>query len=303
MFLRRRVHVNGGLTLRSGKRFGLVPWAGWRPPSCRRGPGPGGAVCSKEMDFEPGDKALLIDSRGRRYLITLQAGGSFHFHRGIISHDEILGRPEGFTAISSGEEPVAVFRPTYADFVLKMPRGAQVIYPKDAAMILVTGDMYPGARVLEAGLGSGALTIALLRAVGPMGQVVAYDVREDFVSTAKANLESFWGKAENLEVRLASVYDPIADGVFDRVVLDLAEPWRALPQIEAVLRPGGISVFYLPTVLQVSRLCGDLEKGPWTSVQTLETLTRTWHVQGQSVRPDHRMVAHTGFLTVARLLR
>lgn len=255
------------------------------------------------MVFEPGDKALLIDSRGRRYLITLQAGGSFHFHRGVVAHSDIIGRAEGFSVRSTGGEPVIVFRPTYADFVLKMPRGAQVIYPKDAAMILVHGDIYPGARVLEAGVGSGALTIALLRAVGPAGRVDAYDVREDFISTARSNVDSFVGKAENLTLQLGDLYEPVDQDEVDRVALDLPEPWRALPQIEGVLRPGGISVFYLPTVLQVSRLSEALREGPWASVQTLECLTRTWHVEGQSVRPDHRMVAHTGFLSVARLMR
>lgn len=282
MFPCRRVNVNWGLTLTAR------------------------AVCSGQMVFEPGDKALLIDTRGRRYLITLQAGGSFHFHRGIIGHDEIIGRPEGFTVLSTGAEPVTVFRPTYADFVLKMPRGAQVVYPKDAAMILIHGDIYPGARVLEAGVGSGALTIGLLRAVGPAGQVLALELREDFLATARTNLESFLGKIDNLDLRLGSVYDPI-EGVgrdeIDRIVLDLPEPWRALPQITGVLRSGGISVFYLPTILQVSRLHEALKEGPWASAQTMETLTRTWHVEGQSVRPDHRMVAHTGFLTIARLKR
>lgn len=253
------------------------------------------------MIFEPGDKALLTDSRGRRYLITLQRGGSFHFHRGIISHDDLLGREEGFTTTSTGNEAVTVFRPTYVDFVLKMPRGAQVIYPKDAAMVLLHGDIYPGARVLEAGVGSGALTIALLRAVGPAGRVTSLEWREDFLSTATANVESFLGKTENLEIRLGNIYEQIEVEQVDRVALDLPEPWRALPQIESVLRPGGISVSYLPTILQVSRLCETLKVGPWTSIQTLECLNRTWHVEGQSVRPDHRMVAHTGFLTIARL--
>lgn len=258
---------------------------------------------AQTMEFEPGDKALLIDTRGRRYAITLQTGSSFHFHRGIIAHDDILGRREGFVLTSTGNEAVMVFRPTYADFVLKMPRGAQVIYPKDAAMVLMYGDIYPGARVLEAGAGSGALSIALLRAVGPGGQVTVLELREDFLLTAAANVESLLGKTENLSLRLGSIYEPIEPSEFDRVALDLPEPWRALPQVEKVLRPGGISVFYLPTVLQVSRLSEALKEGPWASVQTLETLVRTWHVEGQSVRPDHRMVAHTGFLTVARLIR
>jgi len=255
------------------------------------------------MVFQPGDKALLTDSKGRRYLVTLQTGGTFHFHRGIIKHDQVIGLTEGTTLISTGQEPVQVFRPTYADFVLKMPRGAQVIYPKDAAMILMHADIYPGARVLEAGVGSGALTIALLRAVGEQGSVAAFDLREDFIETALANVHGFMGKVDNLEVRIGNLYEPMEQIEVDRVVLDLPEPWRALPQVEAALRPGGIALFYLPTILQVSALSEELRVRPWTGVLTLETLTRTWHVEGQSVRPDHRMVAHTGFLTTARRLQ
>ncbi|MGI8427568.1 MAG: tRNA (adenine-N1)-methyltransferase [Actinomycetota bacterium] len=254
-------------------------------------------------EFQAGDKALLTDSKGRRYLITLQTGGSFHFHRGIIEHEAIIGLPEGRTINSTGHEPVQVFRPTYADFVLKMPRGAQVIYPKDAAMILMHADIYPGARVLEAGVGSGALTIALLRAVGEQGSVCAFDLREDFIETALANIHSFMGKAENFDVRVGSLYEPIDQMEVDRVVLDLPEPWRALPQVEVALSPGGIALFYLPTILQVSKLVEHLKLRPWTCILTLENLTRTWHVEGQSVRPDHRMVAHTGFLTSARLMQ
>jgi len=255
------------------------------------------------MIFEPGDKVLLVDGRGRRYLITLQQGGSFHFHRGIVSHDEVIGRSDGVVVKSSGNETLAALRPTYADYVMKMKRGAQVIYPKDVAMILLHGDIFPGASILEAGVGSGALTIALLRAVGPQGRVVACDVREDFIQTAQLNIEGFLGKTENLVILHRDVYEPLGDMQVDRVVLDLAEPWRALANLDQVLVPGGIGVFYLPTILQVSRLTDELrDQGRWTSITTLENLTRTWHIEGRSVRPDHRMVAHTGFITFARLL-
>lgn len=255
------------------------------------------------MIFEPGDKALMVDGRGRRYLVTLQAGGSFHFHRGIVRHDDVIGRSEGIILKSTGDEPMAVLRPTYADYVMKMPRGAQVIYPKDAAMILLHGDIHPGASILEAGVGSGALTIALLRAVGEAGRVVACDIREDFIRTAQSNVEGFLGKVDNLEIRHVSVCDVSLEHQVDRVVLDLAEPWTALSKIAEVMHAGGIGVFYLPTILQVSRLTEELRQmGRWTSITTLENLTRTWHVEGRSVRPDHRMVAHTGFITFARLL-
>jgi tRNA (adenine57-N1/adenine58-N1)-methyltransferase len=254
------------------------------------------------MNFEAGDKALLTDRRGRRYLLTLRPGASFHFHRGIVDHDAIIGLPDGSRVTSTGSESLTVFHPTYADYVLKMPRGAQVIYPKDVAIMLMQADIYPGARVLEAGIGSGALTIALLRAVGPEGQVIAYEQREDFAERAMTNIEEFLGKAENLQVRIGSIYEPVDAPEVDRVVLDLPEPWRALPQVEANMRPGGILVSFLPTILQVHQLSEELAAQPrWTSTWSQETLTRSWHVEGQSVRPDHRMVAHTGFLTLARL--
>lgn len=253
--------------------------------------------------FKPGDKALLTDRRGRRYLLTLRPGTSFHFHRGIVEHDQILGFPDGCTVTSTGGETLTVMRPTYADFVLKMPRGAQVIYPKDVAMILMQADIYPGARVLEAGIGSGAMTMALLRAVGPGGQVVAYEWREDFAERARQNIDAFLGGTDRLDLRMGSIYEPIDALEVDRCVLDLPEPHRALPQISRSMRSGGILACYLPTILQVHKLTEQLQSDPsWTSIWTQETLTRTWHVEGPSVRPDHRMVAHTGFLTFARLI-
>ncbi|MEO7803650.1 MAG: tRNA (adenine-N1)-methyltransferase [Actinomycetota bacterium] len=251
--------------------------------------------------FEPGDKALAIDSKGRRYMFTLQPGGSFHFHRGILVHDDILGAHDGVGLTSTGSEKVTIFHPTYVDFVLKMPRGAQVVYPKDAAMILIEGDIYPGARVLEAGAGSGALSIALLRAIGPQGELVTYELRDDFARIARANVESMLGKVENFEIRLGDVYQPIGDEVFDRAVLDLPEPWQVIPQLVECLRPGGILTCYLPTILQVHQLTRELVSGNgWTAPRTTETLVRSWHVTERSVRPDHRMVAHTGYLTVVR---
>ncbi len=245
---------------------------------------------------------MLTDRKGRRYLLTLRTGALFHFHRGIVQHDQIIGQPDGCVVTSTGSEALTVFKPTYADYVLKMPRGAQVIYPKDVAIMLMQADVHPGARVLEAGLGSGATTMALLRAVGLEGLVIAYEQREDFAERALTNIEEFLGKVENLQVRMGSIYEPIEPTEVDRVCLDLPEPWRALPQVEEALRPGGILVCFLPTILQVQRLTEELQANPrWTSVWSQETLTRTWHIDGQSVRPDHRMVAHTGFLTFARL--
>lgn len=192
-------------------------------------------------------------------------------------------------------------RPTFGEFVLKMKRGAQVVYPKDIAMIVLHADVFPGARVLEAGAGSGALTLGLLRAVGPQGSVLTYELREDFAEVARANVEAFTGKAENLEIRLGDVYCDVVETDLDRVVLDVPEPWRALGTAAAALRPGGIFAAYLPTVLQVHTLVEALHADPgWGLVACFEALVRPWHVEGRSVRPEHRMVAHTGFITTAR---
>jgi tRNA (adenine57-N1/adenine58-N1)-methyltransferase len=251
--------------------------------------------------FEAGERVLLIDSRGRNYLITLSAGAAFHFHRGIVDHDHLIGAFDGARVTSTQGESLIALKPTLSEFVLKMPRGAQVVYPKDLAAILVQADIFPGARVIEAGAGSGALTIALLRAVGPDGYLTTYEVREDFAATARDNIEAFLGKVENLELKVADIYDGISEGEVDRVVLDLPEPWRAVAPAAEALREGGALAAYMPTVVQVQALAAALEDDiRWALVKTTETLVRSWHVRGRSVRPDHRMVAHTGFITTAR---
>lgn len=253
--------------------------------------------------FEPGQRVVLMDSRGRRYLITLETKGEFHFHRGIVKHDALIGEREGCVVRSTTGEEVVGFAPTLEEFVLKMPRGAQVVYPKDLAMIVALGDIYPSATVVEGGAGSGALTIALLRAVGEKGKVFTYELREDFADAARANVEAFLGKVENLEIRLANLYLGIQESNVDRIVLDLPEPWRALEGAAAALRPGGIMTTFLPTVLQVHRLTESLRQmRTWRGIATIETLVRPWHIEDSSARPDHRMVAHTGFITVARLV-
>lgn len=228
-------------------------------------------------------------------------GQAFHFHRGIIAHDQVIGQPEGTVVAATTGAALVALRPTFGEFVLKMKRGAQVVYPKDIAMIVLQADVFPGARVLEAGAGSGALTLGLLRAVGPQGSVVTYELREDFARVARANVEAFMGKAENLEIRLGDVYTDVVETDLDRVVLDVPEPWRALPTAAAALRPGGIFAAYLPTVLQVHALVEALHAdASWGLVASFEALVRPWHVEGRSVRPEHRMVAHTGFITTAR---
>jgi tRNA (adenine57-N1/adenine58-N1)-methyltransferase catalytic subunit len=251
-----------------------------------------------DPSFAPGEKALLIDGKGRRYLITLREGGQFHTHAGVTPHELILGAPEGSTVRSTSGARYLAVRPTLADFVLSMPRGAQVIYPKDLGPLLMLADVFPGARILEAGVGSGALSMTLLRAGA---DVVGYELREDFAAKAQANVVSFLGAGQRYRVEQRDVYDGIDETGLDRIVLDLPEPWRVVKHAATALRPGGIVVSYLPSIVQVAQLREALDAGPFVLGETFEVLQRSWHVEGQSVRPDHRMVAHTGFLTAARL--
>jgi len=253
-------------------------------------------------NFQSGDHLHLADKKGRRYALTLKAGETFQWSGERLPHDELIGRPDGsVVTLSRGTRMVALL-PALGEYVLKMPRGAQVIYPKDLAMITVWADIYPGARVFEAGTGSGALTMALLRAVGPQGSVVSYEARDDFARTAMKNIERYLGPAPNLTLRKRDVYEGIEEEQpFDRLILDLAEPWRAVPAAATALRSGGIYLSYVPTVPQVMQTVEALERARvFGLIQTFETLLRTWNIQGRSVRPDHRMVAHSGFITVAR---
>ena len=250
--------------------------------------------------FEPGEPVLLIDRKSRRYLFDLAAGREFHTHTGVISHDEIIGVPEGTRLRSTRGSYFLALRPTLADAVLKMPRGAQVIYPKDIGPILMLADIFPGARVLEAGVGSGALSMALLRA----GAVVTgYERREDFCARARANVERFCGSGalERYRTEVRDVYEGIDETELDRVVLDLPEPWQVVPHASVALRTGGILLAYTPSIVQVQRLRRALDDSPFDLHETVEVLQRGWHVEGDAVRPNHRMVAHTGFLTVSRL--
>ncbi len=251
--------------------------------------------------FGPGDKVLLVDQKARRYLITLADGGEFHCHNGVIGHDQLIGEHEGTSVRASKGGRFIALRPTLSDFVLKMPRGAQVIYPKDLGPILMLADIFPGARVLESGIGSGALSMTLLRAGA---EVFGYELRADFAARAQANVRSFLGDAamDRYHVEERDCYEGIDVGDLDRVVLDLPEPWQVVAHAQARLRPGGILVAYTPSIIQASRLRDELAESAFGFAGTMEVLQRTWHVEGQAVRPDHRMVAHTGFLTHARLL-
>jgi tRNA (adenine57-N1/adenine58-N1)-methyltransferase len=253
-----------------------------------------------ERRFVAGDDVLLIDRKRRRYLVTLEAGGEFHNHTGVLAHDELLGSPEGSTHRTTHGAWLLALRPTLNDIVLKMPRGAQVIYPKDLGPIVVMADLRPGVRVLESGVGSGALSMTMLRAGAT---VTGYELRDDFADRARQNVERFVPDlAPRYRVEVRDCYEGVDVTNMDRIVLDLPEPWRIVPHAEHALRPGGILVAYTPTIGQATALRQRLDDSRFDFAETLEVLQRSWHIEGQSVRPDHRMVAHTGFLTSARLL-
>jgi tRNA (adenine57-N1/adenine58-N1)-methyltransferase len=254
--------------------------------------GPRGALAS-------GERVLLVDAKARRYLLTLQTGAMFHTHAGIVAHDTIIGAAEGVSVTGSTGRQFLVVRPTLSDVVLKMPRGAQVIYPKDLGAILLAADIGPGMKVLEAGVGSGALSMALLRAGA---DVVGYEVRPDFAAGARKNVATWSGSDQSYRVEERDIYQGIDEVDLDRIVLDLPEPWQVLDHAEKALRSGGILLSYLPTINQVATLRAAMSRSAFGMAETSETLRRTWHVEERSVRPDHRMVGHTGFLTTARLL-
>jgi tRNA (adenine57-N1/adenine58-N1)-methyltransferase len=283
--------------------------------------------------FAAGDQVQLTDPKGRMHQIVLSDGGTFHTHRGALSHDDLIGQPEGSVVTATSGTAYVALRPLLADFTLAMKRGATIVYPKDAAQILAYADVFPGARVLEAGAGSGALSCWLLRAVGPEGELVSFEARADFAEIARENVRKYFGEvppwwrlvtgelsaraALDPSFRTGGVYsrlhpesaeaedEPAApnSGTFDRVVLDMLAPWENVAAAARVLTPGGLICCYVATTTQLSRVVeevrghgGFFEPAPW------ETLNRGWHVDGLAVRPDHRMIAHTGFLVTARRL-
>ena len=254
--------------------------------------------------FQVGERVQLTDPKGRLHTVTLATGKQFHTHRGAIEHDALIGAPEGSVVSSTSGTLYLALRPLLADFVLSMPRGAAVIYPKDAAQIVMMGDICPGATVLEAGAGSGALTCALLRAVGPTGRVISYEVRDDHADVAVRNVESFFSTAPpNWDLRRADIAVHPADEHVDRVVLDMLSPWDALPAATAALQPGGVLLGYVATTTQLSRLVEAMRAdGGFTEPTSWETFVRGWHVVGLAVRPEHRMIGHTAFLVSARRL-
>ncbi len=251
--------------------------------------------------FQVGERILLVDSKGRQYLVTLAPEGEFHTHTGYVPHADLLSEEEGVTVRSTTGARYTAMRPSLSDFVLRMPRGAQVIYPKDLGPILMLADIAPGVRVLEAGVGSGALSMTLVRAGA---DVVGYEIREDFARRAIANVEDFLGTdaLRRYRVEVRDVYDGIDEDGLDVVVLDLSEPWRVVRHAQHSLRGGGTLVAYTPSITQAVQLREALDASDFELAQTIEVLNRSWHIEGMAVRPDHRMVAHTAFLTSARLL-
>jgi tRNA (adenine57-N1/adenine58-N1)-methyltransferase len=237
------------------------------------------------------------------HTLVLEPGKVFHTHRGALAHDDLIGQPDGCVVTSAGGTSYLALRPLLSDYVLSMPRGAQVIYPKDAAQIVAMGDVYPGAKVLEAGAGSGALTCSLLRAVGEHGEVFSYELRPDFAEIARRNVNAFFGtEPKGWTLRVGDVVECEETG-FDRIILDLLTPWEVLDLVDRALRPGGVFIGYVATTPQLSELVEALrERGGYTEPRAWESLVRDWHADGLAVRPDHRMIAHTAFLISARRL-
>lgn len=266
-----------------------------RGASRRRGP------------FRAGERVQLTDVKGRKYTTMLTREGYFQSARGSLRHSEIIGKDEGSVIETPEGHRLLALRPLIDDYVLSMPRGAAVIYPKDAAQIVHAADVFPGARVLEAGLGSGALTLSLLAATGPDGLVTSVEQREDFARIAVGNVESWYGEdIPPWRVELgdvADVLEEMEEGSLDHIILDMLDPWEHVGQAARVLRPGGVIVAYVATTTQMSRFVEDLRQTfSFTEARATESQVRTWHLEGLAVRPDHRMVAHTGFLVIARRL-
>ncbi|AVM65267.1 MULTISPECIES: tRNA (adenine-N1)-methyltransferase [Dietzia] len=257
--------------------------------------------------FVVGDRVQLTDTKGRKYTVVLVEGAEFFTHHGAVRHDDLIGAPEGSIITSTKDAHYLALRPLLTDYVLSMPRGAQVIYPKDAAQIVHEGDVFPGARVLEAGAGSGALTCSLLRAVGPEGKVFSYEIRSDHAEHAERNVRTFYGDhPENWDLRVADLAETSVEalgGQVDRVVLDMLAPWECLQTVSEVLVPGGVLVAYVATTTQLSDVVEALRRQQcWTEPRAWESINRGWHVVGLAVRPEHRMQGHTAFLVTARRL-
>ena len=257
---------------------------------------------SEQGYFKEGDRVQLTDPKGKLYTFTITPGKEWHTHKGWITHDDLIGLPEGSVVSTTAGLKFTAFIPLLADYVLSMPRGATIVYPKDAAMIVGVADIYPGARVLEAGVGSGALTLSLLRAVGEAGSVHSVERRQDFADNATANIENYFGKApENWKLDVGSLQEQTFTQNFDRVILDMLAPWECVAMAAEVLRPGGVLLAYVATTTQLSATAEALKSdGHFTEPESSETIVRGWHHEGLAVRPQQRMIGHTGFLIQSR---
>lgn len=266
--------------------------------------GSDGAPARRTGPLHEGDQVQLTDPKGRHHTITLSAGTQFHTHKGSLDHDDLIGAPEGTVLTSTGGTAYLALRPLLADFVLSMPRGATVIYPKDAAQIVAMADVFPGARVVEAGVGSGALTMSLLRAVGESGMVSSYEVRDDFAAVARKNVRKFFGlEPATWQLTVGDLAEELDERDIDRIILDMLAPWDCVPAVAEALVPGGVVCCYVATTTQLAKTVEALrDHGGFTEPVSWESMVRTWHVEGLAVRPDHRMIGHTGFLVTSRRL-
>ena len=257
---------------------------------------------SEQGYFKAGDRVQLTDPKGKLYTFTITPGKEWHTHKGWITHDDLIGLPEGSVVSTTAGLKFTAFIPLLADYVLSMPRGATIVYPKDAAMIVGVADIYPGARVLEAGVGSGALTLSLLRAVGEAGAVHSVERRQDFADNATANIENYFGqKPKNWKLDVGSLQEQTFTHNFDRVILDMLAPWECVAMAAEVLRPGGVFLAYVATTTQLSATAEALKSdGHFTEPESSETIVRGWHHEGLAVRPQQRMIGHTGFLIQSR---
>ena len=255
-----------------------------------------------DRSFKYGDRVQLTDAKGKLYSITLAQGSEWHTHKGMLKHDEIVGLPEGSIVATNQDLKFQAFRPLLADYVLSMPRGATIVYPKDAAMILGVADIKPGIRVLEAGVGSGALSISMLRAIGEEGVLHSVEIREDFAEISEKNVSSYFGgKPTNWKLTIGALQDQTFEADFDRVVLDMLSPWECLEVASKALVPGGVFMAYVATTTQLSKIAEAIkDSGNFTEPESSETIVRGWHHEGLAVRPQHRMIGHTGFLIFAR---
>ena len=257
-----------------------------------------------DRSFVAGDRVQLTDAKGKMHTITLVADKEWHTHNGWLVHNEVIGKPEGSVVETTGGLKFLAFRPLYSDYVLSMPRGATIVYPKDAAMIVGMADIGPGVRVLEAGVGSGALSIAMLKAVGPTGHLTSYERRDEFAEIATKNvIDYFAGKPANWDLHVGSVQDAEHSQKFDRVILDMLAPWDCVDMAAKVLEPGGVFMSYVATTTQLSQVAEAIKvSAQFTEPESFESLVRGWHHEGLAVRPQHRMIGHTGFLIMSRRL-